>query len=290
MTVNVEFSGTAVGRSVTSTYSAHPARENSISILAMQGALTQPVSAQNASRSLMDIFAGAPRTEEGVDPWIVVSRPQRGATVPGIDGANGGATIGRAGLRRMSSQLSRTVDAVIDSPPRRGEHGEEEDVVGTLLERTLSRRGLSDSSIHTTFLSHGEEHGQRPAAVQEEPTSRHDRDSVLQALSRKMQSFRFAGSVPNTASNADAGSSISRPSTPSSPSVTAGAGDGRQTPTGVRPVPSQARAVSPASRLFSPVNLSSWAAAALDPKQEFLSASPREDAFMHRAWTRETEM
>lgn len=234
----------------------------------------------------MNIFAGAPRVEEGQDPWVVIPRLQHGNNIPNIASINGPTTIGRSTLRHANSRLSRTVDAVIDSPAQ-GEHGEEQDVVGTLLERTLTRRGMSDSSIHSTFKSHGEEQGspRRPVQHQEpEPTGGYDRNSVLQALSRRMQSFRFA--APETSASIDTGPSISRPDTP----VSGGnAADGRQTPLGTRA--SSPRAVSPTSaRLFSNVNLSSWAAAALDPSQEpttYLAGSPREEAYMHRAWDRE---
>ncbi|KAH9833781.1 uncharacterized protein C8Q71DRAFT_849692 [Rhodofomes roseus] len=300
MNVNVEFSGTVVGRSVTSTYSAHPDRENSISILSMQHLLNKPVEdAPNPSRSLMGIFAGAPRAEDNPDPWVVIPKPQRGAAPPGMSNAAGPATIGRsATLRRASSRLSRTVDAMIDADRARRE---EEDTLGALLERTSIHRGMSDSSIHSTFLSHGGERDQQGSPRHEElrdPSAPQDRNSVLQTLSRRMQTFRFGG-VPSDsqATVTDAGGA-SRPETP------VGArdreGGGRATPTGVRTASPHAqihagvvRAASPASRgLFQSVNLSSWATAALDASADespaFLAGSPREE-FMHRPWGRERE-
>ncbi|KAI0920845.1 hypothetical protein AcW1_004995 [Taiwanofungus camphoratus] len=296
MTVNVEFSGTAVGRSVTSTYSAHPEREDSISILNMQSLLAQPVPAQDVSKNVMGIFAGAPRPAEGADPWVVIQRPQRGTTVPNVGGANGSsagtATIGRSAVRNMNSRLSRTVDAVIDS---HAAQGEEQDVVqSTLLERTLSRRGMSDSSIHTTFMNHGEGQGSpRQSADEETAAPGRDRQSVLQALSRRMQSFRFAG----PSSNAESGPSISRPETPVSAahrSSVADASSPDRAPTPTRARASSPRAISPtASGLFQSVNLSSWAAAALDPSMEpsqYLASSPREEAYMHRTWARERDL
>lgn len=279
MTVNVEFSGTAVGRSVTSTYSAHPARQDSISILAMQGALTQVVPPPNVSRSVMGIFAGAPRAEDNADPWVVIPKPQRAGPMPHL-GGSGTATVDRSALRRTSSRMSRMVDAVIDSHAAQGAISEEQDVVGSLLDRTLTRRGLSDSSIHTTFLSHEEQGSPRQSVHEEsEESAPQDRSSVLQALSRRMQNFRFAG--PSATSSADAGAPVSRPDTPVSG---ANAGDGRQTPTGTHA--SSPHAMSPpAVRLFSAANLSSWATASLDPSQEpssYMAASPREEPFMHR--------
>ncbi|KAH9948736.1 hypothetical protein B0H21DRAFT_210945 [Amylocystis lapponica] len=288
MSVNVEFSGTAVGRSVTSTYSAHPEREDSISILAKQTMIAQPMAPPNPSRGLMGIFAGAPRPEDSADPWIVIPRAQRGATIPAVTVTNtagpGPATLGRSALRN-ANRLSRTVDAVIDAQGQ-GELGAAADVVPN---RTL-RRNLSDSSVHTTFMSHGEEHGAR---LEDDgtPQSEHDRQSVFSAISRRMQNFRFAG----PGALADAGAiadvvrsrSLSRPETP----VSASRGrDGAHTPTRA----SSPRAIPQASGLLQTLNLSSWAASALDPTQDptspYFSGSPREEAFMRRPWDRERDL
>lgn len=291
MNVNVEFSGTVAGRSVTSTTTAHPGREDSISILSMQQMLSRPVlEPSNPSRNLMGIFAGAPRPEDSQDPWVVIPKPQRGP-MPSLSSAAGAATIGRsATLRRTSSRLSRTVDAMIDADRDRRE---EEDTLGALLERTSIHRGMSDSSIHSTFLSHG---GERDTPA--EPADMHaplpDRSSVLQALSRRMQTFRFGAAPPPPSDSEVTEGRVSRPDTP------VGAQDGRATPTGARTrshssansqgQASVVRAVSPTSRgLFPAVNLSSWATAALDSSVDgptpFSAGSPR-DEFLHR-WGRE---
>ncbi|KAL6307178.1 hypothetical protein BKA93DRAFT_747895 [Sparassis latifolia] len=303
MTVNVEFSGTAVGRSVTSTYSAHPEREDSISILSMQSLTTQPVAPvpngpnTNLSRSVMGIFAGAPRTEDSVDPWIVIPKPQRGFTVPmpGVregsltgtgapsGSASGAATVGRSALRHAASRigLSRLVDAV-DLAGDRPEP--QEASPSTLLDRTLIRRGLSDSSIHTTFMNHGEEEA-KPA--EHETSATQDHQSVLAAISKRMQGFRFAGPT----SNADAGRPVSRPETPvSRPNVKSPDREGAHTPT--RPRASSPRAIPPGTAgLLRTLNLASWATTALDPNQppssSLFGESPREETFMHRTWSRE---
>lgn len=52
---------------------------------------------------------------------------------------------------RPPQRLPQTVDAIIDN---KAATGEEEDFHPNLLERTLRPRGLSDSSIHSTFLAH----------------------------------------------------------------------------------------------------------------------------------------
>lgn len=296
MNVNVEFSGTIAGRSVTNTTTAHPGRGDSISILSMQQLLSRPVlEPTNSSRNLMNIFAGAPRPEESSqDPWVVIPKPQRGA-MPTLSTASGAATIGRsATLRRTSSRLSRTVDAMIDADRDRRE---DEDTLGALLERTSIHRGMSDSSIHSTFLSHG---GERD--MSEEPADPHaplpdaaDRHSVLQALSRRMQTFRFGASALPSQEDHTASTETGRASRPDTPVQ-----DGRATPTGARTrshssatsqgQSSVVRAASPASRgLFPTVSLSSWATAALDPSIDesvpFSGGTPR-DEFLHR-WGRE---
>ncbi|KZT06528.1 uncharacterized protein LAESUDRAFT_181974 [Laetiporus sulphureus 93-53] len=255
MTVNVEFSGTAAGRSVTSTYHRHPQRQNSISA-AMEDVLSQPAPSQQVSRNLMNIFAGAPRAEDGVDPWIVVPKPQR--PPPATT-----ATIGRAGMRKPGHTLSRTVDAMIDRE-------EQDGVQATLLDRTLSRRGLSDSSIHTTFLNHGEPDEQvvpSGSPVVKGPSAVPDRASVLQTLSRKVQAFRGESGVPEL-----------RPDTPVGRRTLPA--DGRRTPTLHRSSP---RAMAQGNaRLFSGL---AWAASALEEAgapSSYMAGSPREEGFLHR--------
>ncbi|KAH7931341.1 hypothetical protein BV22DRAFT_998573 [Leucogyrophana mollusca] len=197
-TVNVEFSGTGVGRSVTSTFSAHPGHERDTTItssLSPASTLPQPSSSSNV-KSVMGIFAGAPRVEDS-DPWVVLPRGPRRvqSTFLKADPPNSGsATIGRSTMwKRPTSQLSRGVDAVIDADsllgPVHGDEGEAADVPGPLLERTLRRRGLSDSSIHSTYKSQVDESDRT-----EESERWSERSSVLQSLSRTMQSFRLAAS------------------------------------------------------------------------------------------------
>jgi hypothetical protein len=145
-TVNVEFTGTGAGRAVTNVSPA--ARE------AVHDAIAAPVATRSTSANLMDIFAGAPRN----DSWVVLPQGlsrQKGA---GADQLRR-STLGRAAGRAMagadtnaSSSLSRNVDAVIDADP----DASSEERSGTDPSRTLRTRGLSDSSIHTTFLQHGE--------------------------------------------------------------------------------------------------------------------------------------
>lgn len=202
-TVNVEFSGATAGRAVTATSSTRVTRSDPSMLTASTSTNSvSPASAGESSRNVMNIFAGAPRPAASIsDPWVVVPNPARATTFGGrrYDLA-GGATIGRAAMRNATltrtvanPALSRAVDAVIDNSQVGGSETRE-GVSNTLLQRTLRPRGLSDSSIHTTFMNHEEDAAAQPAA--ESLAERPDKQSVLQALSRKMQSFRVASTPP----------------------------------------------------------------------------------------------
>ncbi|KAF8883152.1 hypothetical protein CPB84DRAFT_1851011 [Gymnopilus junonius] len=173
-------------------------------------------------------------------------------------GVGGGtATIGRSNGRRNLNKLSRNVDAIIDptravgpgpalaerSSAIRGtggvgggvreedEEDEEPDYVPPLLERTLRRRGLSDSSIHSTFSSHGGDQPQSPGspkrASRGPAASRKMPDfwnlnegtsgmgmggtasSMFQALSRTVQNLRLSSSPAAATSTATVTSAVS---------------------------------------------------------------------------------
>ncbi|KAJ3907996.1 hypothetical protein F5879DRAFT_1054821 [Lentinula edodes] len=186
-TVNVEFSS-GVGRSITSSSAtpAGPSRQESVVASTTDGGLS----------SAMGIFAGAPLSSP--DPWVVVPKgPRRVQSTlyrsespvifrqPGPD----------AGLN--PNFLSRNVDAVIDEQNTRlpmvdeGANGEEKDIITPLMHHKLKRRGLSDSSIHSTFTGQGDDlmPSQGTSTL---PSETHwpSKGSVLQALSRKVQSFK----------------------------------------------------------------------------------------------------
>ncbi|TBU46395.1 hypothetical protein BD309DRAFT_954190 [Dichomitus squalens] len=315
MTVNVEFSGAAVGRAVTSTYSAHPGRVSNFGSLATPGSSTsatsppiaQPTPRQDLSRSVMGIFAGAPRPAEG-DPWIVIPRPPSSSrklsgttSTMGLNKAS--ATIGRASLRGAThgKRLSRIVDAVIDSPqPGGGETSDqgsdENNGPPPALERAL-RRGLSDSSIRTTFTQHGEDPQPDNHAGSAQPA---DRESVLQALSRKMQAFRFMSATPaiaeTTASTASGETSTSRPQTPVSRKNTK-ASEQANTPKSSppRPIPkAHGQSEQLTTSLF---DISSWTAGYPDVRDNdptiptpYYASSPRDEVYMERSWRRERDI
>ncbi|OBZ70260.1 hypothetical protein A0H81_09758 [Grifola frondosa] len=231
MTVNVEFSG--AGRAVTNTHAARPEP------VERTGMLAGSSSAPDVARSVMGIFAGAPRVQEGADPWIVVPRASR---------ADGAATIGRVGARGGGGR---------DAP---GAH--------------TDRRGLSDTSIHTTFVEHGDAEDAAREGEEEEEAVR-GRGSVLLALSRTMQSFRLAGPA------------VSRPETPV-PRIDVDGdggsreredGDGTHTPGRTPP-----RAIAPGrsgAGLFRGVTLPAWLEGGEDvgaaAASYYYGSSPRED-------------
>ncbi|KAF9461989.1 hypothetical protein BDZ94DRAFT_1262166 [Collybia nuda] len=263
-TVNVEFSGTGVGRSTTST-AASPAT------LKVE---TPEVSSifQGPSPGVMGIFAGAPRNDVP-DPWIVVPKgPRRVQSFMKPKDEYTPATIRRSstksGLGSMGG-LSRDVDAVIDvEGPLYTD--EEPDYVAPLLERTLRRRGLSDSSIHSTFTNQADD--TRPSAIGVPPGdgTRPDRTSVFETLSRTVQSFRMTTS--GTEASAGSSTATLSPKKPSSAER-------------LKPV-AGGRTLGPGLHTFLP-NLSSWAAAGtmLDPiagAEPFLVGSVRGESLVRR--------
>jgi hypothetical protein len=194
-TVNVEFTGTGAGRAVTN-MSAPIAPE------AVQDAILAPVATRSTSVNLMGIFAGAPRN----DPWVVLQQrsPSRQQVSRGDQLRR--ETLGRAAGRAMGaadtntpSSLPRNVDAVIDPYASSEERG------GFDPARTLRTRGLSDSSIHSTFLQHGTA---APATQASKSPGAEDRQKVSSALSsakeishsRAASSPRFTGLMPGMSS------------------------------------------------------------------------------------------
>ncbi|TFK62721.1 hypothetical protein BDN72DRAFT_848377 [Pluteus cervinus] len=208
-TVNVEFSG--VGRSTTSTFATSLRKRD------------EPPPPQQASAGLMDIFAGAPKLS-GNDPWVVVAGPSKAFHRPHptlvVDTSNP-STIGRSFTRSGALQrLSRNVDAMIDSPGpiMRREEEEAPDTIAPLIERGLRRRGLSDSSIHSSFVSHG---GDDPLSPTPQGGSGHQsggatsQPSVFGALSQTMMNFKLTGALGGASSGSGSEVKSSGASTPS---------------------------------------------------------------------------
>ena len=157
-TVNVEFGGNAAVRRAVSTTSEVPipARTNSTT--------PQP----EVKKQLFGIFAGAPRKPaRGIGGWVVLPSGA-GPTPRTAPGSMDKPPVARQGRRVLNNprRLSRVVDAVVDvdaasiashssreeDPEHLEEHHHGRHPTG-LLERTLRRRGLSDSSMHSTFIA-----------------------------------------------------------------------------------------------------------------------------------------
>lgn len=164
-TVNVEFQSGSAGRAITSTHSAHPSSSDPANPETQQ---SEDEMRAKTSASVMGIFAGAPVPVSPLDPWIVIPKPSRKPPSPLSRLANQSFETGetRSGHRRtltvgrntlkVNAQLSRVVDAVVDvqSPTAAATPS---DYQATLAHRGLRPRGISDSSIHTTFLNHAED-------------------------------------------------------------------------------------------------------------------------------------
>ncbi|KAK0491541.1 hypothetical protein IW261DRAFT_1438264 [Armillaria novae-zelandiae] len=245
-TVNVEFSGAGVGRAVTSTFSPQPLRSDSIR-----------TTTSAAGQGVMGIFAGAPRTTTP-EPWVVLPRgPRR------VQSTLRSAASPSAMRTSTSNRLSRNVDAVIDAGTfPRTDDSEEPDFLGPLLDHSLRRRGLSDSSIHSSFIA---EEKRTPTASDDYPQESGwpDRNSVLQSLSRKVQTFRMA-TAPST-------SSTSISSVPSATSNRIKRDN-------------SCKGKTPSSQGFGVLmpGLSTWASGGLDPviatSQPYPVGSPRDES------------
>ncbi|KAL0576958.1 hypothetical protein V5O48_005029 [Marasmius crinis-equi] len=273
-TVNVEFSGS--GRATTSTSGVGtPSRGNQDTL---KRPAPQPSTTPASSSNVMGIFAGAPRpTTPDRDPWVVLPRQPRRvqSTLHPSDAFTPANTIRANALQSgeeasRNKRLSRNVDAIIDSdrnrPPNLESEEEDEapDYVAPLLERTLRRRGLSDSSIHSTFMSgQGDTSMSSDTTMSGESSAWPSKGSVLQALSKKVQNFRM-GVAATPSSSYKEGSPI-------------GAGRRPEGDVGVRSVPGLSSFIT------------SWAGAgpSVDPTLQrqgsLLIGSPPRDDLLGRA-------
>jgi hypothetical protein len=156
-TVNVEFASTGTRRAV-STMVVAPDTIAPVPVKAPVGRESSrgPGDQDLRKEHLRGIFAGTqivrPKERERVESWVIlptpISRKTVRATASDMMINPGDATI-RIRDGAHLHRLSRNVDAVIDSPQNPTSHDH-------LLERALRPRGLSDSSIRSTFISHGE--------------------------------------------------------------------------------------------------------------------------------------
>ena len=104
-------------------------------------------------RDLNSIFAGglsSAATRSPTDPWVVVAPPPPPSSTRHFSSN----PFGRL-LASYRPALSSTTNAVLDSIPHAPQTT---DYQPPLLERTLRARGLSDSSIRSTFVAHANPH------------------------------------------------------------------------------------------------------------------------------------
>lgn len=274
-TVNVDFSS-GVARSVTTTPS-QDLRRDEVMRRTVSSTTTAPQPTSQAS--FMGLFAGAPRQGPSADPWVVLPNSGTRRVNPSTMGLDPSATatIGRAAMRNVA-RLSQNVDAVIDvdSPAR---HDDDEDNVSPLLQRTLKRRGLSDSSIHSTFMSQADD---PPPPVPTRQEAWPDRTGMLRSLSRTVKTFKstaastLATAPPQTADGMETPISSSPPRPSKKPETPEGAK--RITPSSSSS-PSQPRSSSPIAS-FMPT-LTSWGSAGEALDSNGLSGTPRD---VHRNW------
>lgn len=278
-TVNVDFSS-GVARSMTTTPSQDLRRDQMRRTVSSTTASPPPTS----QASFMGLFAGAPRPGPPADPWVVLPDSSNRRVNPstlGLD-PSATATLGRSAMRN-AARLSQNVDAVIDvdSPAQ-----DNEDTISPLLQRTLRRRGLSDSSIHSTFMSQADE---PPPPVPTRQEAWPDRTGMLRSLSRTVKTFKSAAastlatSPPQTADDVETPISSSPPRPSAMPETPEGAK--RITSSSSSPAHAQPRSASPIVA-FIP-NLTSWAAAGETLDANGFTATPRD---LHRNWGgRETQ-
>ncbi|KAJ1308784.1 hypothetical protein OPQ81_004474 [Rhizoctonia solani] len=154
-TVNVEFAHSGTRRAV-STMTIAPdttiTPPNGEATAVPRESSRPPADVDHRKEQLRGIFVGsqAVRERERTESWVILPRSNSRRMVrPAKSTANlnaGDATVRGVRPRR----ISRNVDAVIDVPPMPTGAGQAQ-----LLDRALRPRGLSDSSIRSTFIIHG---------------------------------------------------------------------------------------------------------------------------------------
>ena len=158
-TVNVEFGKAAVRSSSSEGTTTSPSQP-------------PPSRPDPPRRDISSIFAGS--SNRPADPWVVLPNSEPGGTAPTPMPQPRRMPSRSPGLASVASSylpfsrilagsyrpaMSSTTNAVLDSiphaPPSSRDPSSNHEPGPTLLERQLRPRGLSDSSIRSTFLSHG---------------------------------------------------------------------------------------------------------------------------------------
>ncbi|KAG8734387.1 hypothetical protein FRC11_002329 [Ceratobasidium sp. 423] len=211
-TVNVEFAHSGTRRAV-STMTIAPdttvTPPNGEATAAPRESSRPPGDTDQRKEQLRGIFVGsqAVRERERTESWVFLPRSNSRRMVrPAKSTANlnaGDATVRGVRPRR----ISRNVDAVIDVPPMPTGAGQAQ-----LLDRALRPRGLSDSSIRTTFISHGEISGINEAIEVASSSQDHLDPGANASLPTTVPELSFNASSVAYASTSTSGSTSTSPS------------------------------------------------------------------------------
>ncbi|CAE6466926.1 unnamed protein product [Rhizoctonia solani] len=211
-TVNVEFAHSGTRRAV-STMTVAPdttiTPPNGEATAAPRESSRPPGDPEQRKEQLRGIFVGsqAVRERERTDSWVVLPRSNSRRMVrPAKSTANlnpGEATVRGVRPRR----ISRNVDAVIDVPPIPTGIGQSQ-----LLDRALRPRGLSDSSIRSNFVTHGQASGGTGEAVEVANSSQDHLDAGAHvSLPTTVPELSFNASSVAYASTSTSGSTGTSP-------------------------------------------------------------------------------
>ncbi|ORY90773.1 hypothetical protein BCR35DRAFT_349697 [Leucosporidium creatinivorum] len=143
--VSVEFGAGAVRRAVATGGEGADASPDVASKDSPQASTVGRKSGSQVKRDLSSIFAGSSAAPRSGNDWVVLPTPAAPSSNP----------FGRL-LASYRPALTSTANAVIDSIPHAPVP--DEGYQPTLLERQLRPRGLSDSSIRSTFVAHANPH------------------------------------------------------------------------------------------------------------------------------------
>ncbi|CAE6424435.1 unnamed protein product [Rhizoctonia solani] len=212
-TVNVEFAHSGTRRAV-STMTVAPdttvTPPNGEATAAPRESSRPPGETDLRKEQLRGIFVGsqAIRERERTESWVVLPRSNSRRMVrPAKSTAN--LNAGDATVRGVRPRLiSRNVDAVIDVPPMPTGAGQAQ-----LLDRALRPRGLSDSSIRSTFITHGEASAGINEAIEVASSSQDHLDAGANAsLPTTVPELSFNASSVAYASTSTSGSTSASPS------------------------------------------------------------------------------
>ncbi|CAE6401060.1 unnamed protein product [Rhizoctonia solani] len=216
-TVNVEFAHTGTRRAVSTMIIAPDTTvtpPNGEAAAAPRESSRPPGDMDQRKEQLRGIFVGsqAIRERERTESWVVLPRSNSRRMVrPAKSTANlnpGDATVRGHGVRPR--RISRNVDAVIDVPPMPMRAGQAQ-----LLDRALRPRGLSDSSIRSTFIVHGQTGAEISEAVEVANSSGAHLDMGANAsVPATVPELSFNSSSVAYASTSTSGSTGTSPSRP----------------------------------------------------------------------------